>query len=427
MNLSKFKSGIARLGKNSLAKNTLWMFLAQGLRIVLQAVYFIIIPRALGTEQYGIITAASALVAILYPFGSLGYGTLIIKNISRDRALFPQYWGNALFMIGFSGVLLCILIAVIAPVFLPSNISILLVLLFAVNDLFFFKALETAAQAFQAFHWLSQTALIHIVPQITRVIAALALLTFFPTPQAMDWALLYFVGTVTCAVFAVLLVHRSLGKPKPELKRIQPEISEGCYFSVSASAQTVYNDIDKTMLARLSTLEATGIYAAAYRLIDVAFVPVRSLLLAAIGKFFQKGASGIKGSVGVAKKLLPITAIYGTIAGIGLFVFAPVVPLLLGDDYREAAQVLRWLAPLPLIKGMHAADALAGAGFQKLRTLAQVSIAIFNILLNLWVIPLYSWRGAAISSVATDGLLMISLWLIVAYEYRQQNLKSSEN
>ncbi|MBW4604862.1 MAG: oligosaccharide flippase family protein [Calothrix sp. FI2-JRJ7] len=397
------------------------MFLSQGLRIILQAIYFIIIPRALGSQEYGIITAASTLVAIVYPFGSLGYGTLIIKNISRNRALFPEYWGNALFMIALSGLILCFGVLALSPVFIPGNVSILLVILFAVNDLFFFKTLETAAQAFQAFHWLSKTALLHIVPQITRVIAALALLTFFPNPKAMDWALLYFVSTVICAIIAVQLVHRSLGKPKPALSRIQPEVGEGFYFSISASAQTIYNDIDKTMLARLSTLEATGIYAAAYRLIDVAFVPVRSLLLAAVSKFFQYGATGIKGSVGVAKRLLPITGIYGAIAGIGLFFFAPVVPLILGDEYKEAAEVLRWLAPLALIKGIHyfAADALAGAGFQRLRTIAQAGVAIFNILLNLWLIPLYSWRGAAISSVATDGLLMVTLWIIVAKLYRK--------
>ena len=34
------------------------------------------------------------------------------------------------------------------------------------------------------------------------------------------------------------------------------------------------------MLARLGTLQATGIYGAAYRLIDVTFVPVSSLLTA---------------------------------------------------------------------------------------------------------------------------------------------------
>jgi O-antigen/teichoic acid export membrane protein len=32
-------------------------------------------------------------------------------------------------------------------------------------------------------------------------------------------------------------------------------------------------------------------------------------------------------------------------------------------------------------------------------------VAVFNILINLWLIPAYSWRGAAWSSIASDALL----------------------
>lgn len=67
MNLGKLKPWIVSLSKNSLAKNTLWMLLAQGMRLVLQAAYFVIIARALGAEQYGAFVSATALVAILAP------------------------------------------------------------------------------------------------------------------------------------------------------------------------------------------------------------------------------------------------------------------------------------------------------------------------------------------------------------------------
>jgi O-antigen/teichoic acid export membrane protein len=58
------------------------------------------------------------------------------------------------------------------------------------------------------------------------------------------------------------------------------------------------------------------------------------------------------------------------------------------------------------------ADALTGAGYQRIRTVAQVLVALFNILINLWAIPAFGWRGAAWSSLASDGLLALFLWLI---------------
>jgi O-antigen/teichoic acid export membrane protein len=52
------------------------------------------------------------------------------------------------------------------------------------------------------------------------------------------------------------------------------------------------------------------------------------------------------------------------------------------------------------------ADALTGAGYQALRTAISAGAAVFNVCINMWIIPAYSWRGAAWSSIATDTLLL---------------------
>lgn len=429
MNLGMLKPWIDRLGKNSLARNTLWMLLSQGIRLVLQAAYFVIIARALGAEQYGAFVGVTALVAILAPFASLGSGNLLIKNVSRNRALFGEYWGNALLISFVSGAALILLVLLVAPIVLPKTVPLLLIFLVAVTDLIFARILDMAGQAFQAVLWLSKTAQLNILPQVTRLIAALALVNFFPQWGAVGWTFLYLISTAVSALIGVILVHVSLGAPKLAISRLKPEILEGFYFSVSLSAQTVYNDIDKTMLARLSSLAATGIYAAAYRLIDVAFVPVRSLLAAAYAKFFQRGSSGISGTMDFAKRLLPIAGIYGAIAATGLFLFAPVVPYILGDEYASTVEALRWLAPLPFLKAMHyfAADTLTGAGFQGMRSAVQAFVAVFNVSVNLWLIPVYSWKGAAWSSLASDTILMLSLWAVVVFLYQRQVHRLKEN
>ncbi len=38
-------------------------------------------------------------------------------------------------------------------------------------------------------------------------------------------------------------------------------------------------------------------------------------------------------------------------------------------------------------------------------------MAVFNVALNFWLIPAYSWRGAAWASLASDGLLAIGCWI----------------
>jgi len=294
----------------------------------------------------------------------------------------------------------------------PQRIPVVVIVLVVASDALLSRFLEMAAWAFQSVEMLGWTAGLNVFSCVTRL-AGIVAIVLLGRPTLRAWAMAYFVGSATSAVVAVACVCRRLDPPKLGLHRIKGELREGFYFSVSLSATTLYNDIDKTMLARMSALDATGIYAAAYRLIDVAFIPVRSLLAAAYPGFFRSGAQGISSSVAYAKRLLPKPVGYAVAVAFAMWVAAPLVPRVLGAEYARTTIALRWLALLPLLKTFHylGADALTGAGYQGLRTLMQVLVAAFNILVNLWIIPAYSWRGAAWSSLASDGLLASAIWL----------------
>jgi O-antigen/teichoic acid export membrane protein len=392
----------------------------------MQAAYFVIVARTLGVAKYGEFIGITALVAIVSPFVGLGSEILLLKNVAKDRSLFATYWGNSLLIVLGTGVGFIGLLGLLAPVLLPRSISPLAIFIVAVSDLIFGSIINVAVRAFQAIDRLNISAQISIFLMFTKVLAAIALLKFFPSPNGLEWVSLYAVSSVLTAVLAMVLVQRSLGSPRLDLAQIKPELAEGVSFSISNSAYTIYNDIDKTMLARLSTLAATGIYAAAYRLIDVAFIPVVSIAGAAYADFFRKGKDGIGATLVFAKPLVAISTSYSLVAGLGLILFAPIVPIILGDEYLPVVEALRWLAPIPLFRAMQhfGGDILSGSGFQSWRSGIETGIAVFNIGLNLWLIPLYSWRGSAWASVTSDGVLAILFWLSVAFFYQKQ--KSSQ-
>jgi O-antigen/teichoic acid export membrane protein len=216
---------------------------------------------------------------------------------------------------------------------------------------------------------------------------------------------------------AVLLVNRELGKPHVVVAHLRRELHEGALFSLSISAQGANADLDKALLARLGTLEATGAYGAAYRLMDVAFLPVRSVLMAAYSRFFQHGAQGVGASARYGRRLLTLGIGYGVLTAAALYAVAPLLPTILGRDYQDAVGAIRWLAVVPLLKAVHyfGADALTGAGYQGTRTLVLLLIAGSNFLLNLWLIPLYSWRGAAIATIVSDAMLGVLVWTTLWY------------
>src|SRR5215467_10202424 len=110
--------------RTKLARNSMWMMLGQGLRLVIQALYFIEIARSLGVRNYGAFIGVVALVGIVYPFGSLGGGNLLIKNVARDKSLFPVYWARALTITACFGVLLLVAVSLASHFVLPAEIPL---------------------------------------------------------------------------------------------------------------------------------------------------------------------------------------------------------------------------------------------------------------------------------------------------------------
>lgn len=413
---------------STLASNTGWMLVGLGFKLIIQAAYFTLIARSLGAQNYGAFVGVVGLVGILSPFANLGSGNLLIKNVARDKGEFGKNWGLALVSTLLASSILFCLLLLVSRFLLPPTIPAKLVMLVAASDIFGTTLTVVCGQAFVAFERLKWTASINVLLSAIRLAAAIVLISLYHTPSALQWGSFYFGSTSLVALISVILVFSKLGLPSFNIHRSAAEFREGVYFSVSRSAETIYNDIDKAMLARLGTLEATGIYGAAYRLIDVSFAPVASLLAAAYPGFFRAGMSGISSALEYAKPLIIRALGYASLVSLGLVACAGIVPFVLGGEYRLTVEALRWLAILPVFKVLHFffSDALAGAGYQAVKTAVHAGVAIFNILINLWVIPAYSWRGAAWSSIASDALLACGMVTAVWVLSRRSRIETPE-
>jgi O-antigen/teichoic acid export membrane protein len=421
MNLTAISSKIRKAFKSSLARDTLWMLASKLFNVVMQAGYFIIVARVLRAENYGSFIGVTALASIIFPFIALGSEHILIQYVSINKALFNIYWGNTLILLLANGMALTLVLLLLSPLIFAQHVTIGTILLILLADLICLGLLDVSYKALMAAGRIEKTAQLGILSTCGKLLAALCLAVFFTNPDTTTWATLYFIISLITAAIAVAVVNKLVGNPQLELSKIKSNIKQGIYFAISASAQNINSSLDKTMLASLSTLTATGIYGSAYRFIDVGNVPLLAIFAATYTRFFQHGASGIKNSLGFANRLLPLISAYAVISIVGYFIFAPFVPLVLGAEYEEAIGALRWLAPLPAIAAFQylAADTLTGAGHQKARSFVQVSAAILNIALNLWLIPLYSWKGAAWATLVSDSLKLVCLWLIVVLLYRR--------
>jgi O-antigen/teichoic acid export membrane protein len=399
-----------------LMQNSVWMMAGQAFAVVAQAMYFLAVARLLGNAEYGVFVGAAAAVSIVSQYGSFGSGLLFLRYVSPDRTLFAKYWGNVLFSVTVFGTVLVAGLAALAPWLLKGR-DARLILLLAVGDCVCGQLVTSIGQVFQAFEKMRYTALVNLAVNAARMYTAGAMLLILHHAGAISWAIASLAISITTAVAGVVFVTRHFGRPEFELRLFFRRAGEGFVFAVSGSTTSIYNDVDKAMLAHLGMNAANGIYTMAYRVIDIGAVPLRSIHAAAFPRFFRHGArnAGLAGTVPLAKKLLLRTSLLGLGMAVVMFLAAPVIPTFVGKGFQESVSALRWLCLLPFFRAFHlsAGDALAGAGKQKVRLAFQVIAAGANIVMNIVLIPRYSWRGAAWSSLMTDGMLGVMLWCII--------------
>ena len=291
-------------------------------------------------------------------------------------------------------------------------------------DMVLMKVTELAAFGFTASDRMKQTSMQNVVVSLLRLAGIAGLMATVHRVTLDRWVLVYLLTTLLGTIYALARGSQLWGWPDTDLTALREDAGEGVFFSIAGSATTVYNDIDKIMLSKLADLASTGVYAAAYRVIDVSMTPIRSLAAAAYPRFFRKGMDGIGATYAYALSLMAKAAVYGSAASAGLWLFAPVLPHILGSKYDAVVPAVRWLALIPFLRCLHSflADALSGAGLQRTRMAIQVLAALINVALNLVILPRYSWRGAAWTSLGCDGLLVVMFWFTVLYYHRRDSL-----
>src|SRR5579862_3425942 len=99
----------ARMKAGGLLRDTTQLSIGQGLRLVIQAAYFVLVARSLGPNAYGAFVTVVAMAALLGPFSGLGTANLFIKNVRSGKREASVCWGNGILLTVLSGSLLCCL------------------------------------------------------------------------------------------------------------------------------------------------------------------------------------------------------------------------------------------------------------------------------------------------------------------------------
>jgi O-antigen/teichoic acid export membrane protein len=388
------------------------------IQIVLQAVYFIVVTRTMGARFYGAFVSVSALAGIVAAFSGWGADQLLIRSVANDRQAFPRAFGNALIYFLITGPAFAVLAAIGFRFLVDSAISWTTIALVACTEILFARANYFAVNCFQAFERGRDMAALGILLYLLRVIAAVIWSVTTSHPTALSWAWFYMISTLAAGALSLLLVFVRLGNPVWRFNRA--DWKDGGFFALQMGSFVGFRDIDKPLVVAWSGLPEAGLYAAAFRIADVLAVPVRALMFSTYVRFFQRGAQGTRGSFAFALRLLPVGAVLGVAAGIGVAVSSTFATSVIGHNYSGVGPVLLLLSPLPLLYALYyiGADAMITGGHIGYRTAIQLLLPLVDVGLCAVLVPRYGAAGAALAATCTHIVLVVILWISLFFMAR---------
>lgn len=399
----------------TLARNTSYFTLALVAQKVISFLYFTFLARLLGPATMGKYVLALSFTTIFSVLLDLGLGSVLTREVARDNS---KAGSLVELVFGFkvlAGALVAIITILIAKAagYPPLTLELIaMASVMMVIDSFILSAYSTI-RGFQVLIWESiGTVLMQVV---------VATLGFAVSRFTHDVRV--FMAALLCAVIvnAVYALWQLAVRFKVSLRPVfhwtgWHSLARLTWpFAVAATLTRVYGYIDQVMLSLLSGDVAVGVYSVAYKItFAFQFIPVAfsASLYPGLSAYFVQDKTKLASAF--SRALVYLMAI-GVPVSWGIAVLAPQIVRSLYPGYHGATLPLQILIlSLPFLFATWPVGALLPACNRQTRYTANIAVVtVFNILLNILLIPEFSTVGAATSSFVSTLLLLILGWVVV--------------
>jgi O-antigen/teichoic acid export membrane protein len=407
---------------NKYLKNTGWLMFGR----ILSMVVGFVVARFLGPVSFGDLSFADAFTAIAAAIGALGLDTFIIREIINDPSKKDEILGTSLFL--RLGVNLLLIPISICLYLLFHHLSdnpgapltyVVILLSFAA----FFKSFNVIDSYFQS---QVQSKYVVQVQNICVILSAFVKIVLVLLHLPVIWFAWALVFDGFILAFGLMLMYRLKGfevsKWHFKKSRAKSLLKQSAPLILSAVMVSIYMKIDQVML-KTEGSKAVGIYAAVAKISEAwYFIPV-----AIVTSVFP--ALILARKTDHERYLKRLQNLYDLLVAISLPVAVVITftsSLIINIIYEKRFDGAEAMLPIHIWSGVFvflgsaSSQFLLAEGFTKISFYRTALGAILNILLNLWLIPLYAGVGASIATLIACA--SSAFYLLLIPKTRQQGI-----
>ena len=371
----------------------------------------LVAARYLGVDDFGRFSFAIALVTLLAPILDPGIYYLQIREVARKLDLANSFLSHSL-----TWKILCspLFFGIIYIVVLwmnkePQTLTIVYLMAISQILLSLKDSFRSTLIAYELFN----------LDAISLAIERFSLLIFVTIALSVSEHLVVIgsvfiiVRLIDLAIIAIIVQSKvcniSLGLDLSFAKiMLANAIPIGAfYMTISA-----YNYIDTIMLSAISGDQEVGLYSASYKIYEgPVLIPaiIGTVFMPPLARLFIENKNEFMSLFENGLKYVIIVAI---IVGInGIFLSNPIILLTFGEQYINSVNALKiLLAGMAFVFTIHFLQTvLISIDMQKIVLYLSLLGLTMNVAVNLALIPLYGYIGAAVATISVEGLICVIL------------------
>ncbi|OWT33509.1 hypothetical protein BGI41_01985 [Methanobrevibacter sp. 87.7] len=393
-------------------KNSSWMMGSQIITNLCAFFWTILMARYLGASVFGILSFAISLSTLVGILMDCGTQTYIVRAISRDSSLTNKLFNETIPLRLILSV--SVILGTVLVLFLTGRSSDVINVSFIMLCQYAFLSMNGFFYGlFQAYEKMEYQSIAGVINSVILLIIVFLVIYFNLGLYGMAFG--YLIAIICAFLYIYSRIDKINIKPNYsfDINFSKKILKLALPFGLISVFYSIYFTIDMTMLQYLSTDAAVGLYNAAYKIISILttfYAVYPQVIFPVMSKLFKNSNELLKFSYEKSIKyllliILPICA--------GIIVYAePLMVLIYGKGYIGTGAIVTILVftiPFLFVNGTSTV-ALNSSNNEMLVTKTYACAALSNVILNLILIPKYSYFGAAFATVISEIIITIIMF-----------------
>ena len=419
-----------RILSSQIFSATFWQLLGKGVTATGTFVTVLLLGKFLGEAGFGDFSKIFALVETFYIFADFGLNATFIKKV-KGGGQEGYLFGQLLTLRLINAVLLILLVLFVALLFPFNSLTgsgfspaVKLATIPAPIIILDYSIFLTSQAAFQLHLNFFRQFLAQTIGSLAKIALVITIVLIKPGLFAVIIAIVAAETLMSGTSLALCKFYLGKLSLRFNFDRARELITQSAPIGLSLIFNLFYFRGDILILSAFRSSAEVGNYSLAYKFFETSLVlPIFlvNALYPLMVESFSKGLGELKRSVAQYSGILFALSIAGFL---GLFFIAPAfVGIIFGRDFILSAAILRILSvglPFFYLSALYM-WLLVTLGAQKFLLPVYGVGAAINLLANYFLIPAGGALAAAIITVVSEGVILLTLYLIYRYYLKRLN------